>query len=100
MFPAADRRVAFERARGQCEYDRWLLWRCTRTAAHADHFFPWTRGGATNLRNCLAACARCNTSKGAKVPGRMQRLRIQARRRRYFPRGVPVELGDWCRGAS
>jgi len=97
MFTAAERAQGFGRALRQCEYDRWLLWRCTRTAEHGDHFYPWSRGGATSMRNFVAACGRCNTSKGARIPTSTQRRRIQRRRRKYFPTGIPVGVGEWVR---
>jgi len=98
MYTADERAMGFTRSGGQCEYDRWMLWRCTRTAAHGDHFYPWSKGGATSMRNFVAACPRCNTSKGARVPTVWQRARIERRRRRYFPRPLPVTAGEWFGG--
>lgn len=40
---------------------------CDAPKGHADHVIPWSRGGQTVLENALWACAKCNTSKGAKV---------------------------------
>ncbi|WP_308208511.1 HNH endonuclease [Microbacterium paraoxydans] len=97
MYTSMERAQGFGRASQQCEYDRWLLWRCTRTAQHGDHFYPWSRGGATSMRNFVAACGRCNTSKGARIPTSSQRLRIERRRRKYFPAGTPVGVGEWVR---
>lgn len=34
---------------------------------HADHVEPFSRGGATDLRNGQALCPRCNLTKGAQV---------------------------------
>lgn len=98
MFTAHERAAAFTLAGSQCEYDRWLLWRCTRTAEHGDHFFPWSKGGATSMRNQVAACPRCNLSKGARMPSAWQRARISARRRRYYPAAGDVTVGEWFRG--
>lgn len=90
-----DRQQGFQRAGNQCEYDRWLFFRCTRTAQHGDHFYPWSKGGATSMRNFVAACARCNCSKGARIPSPFMRNRIQHRRRNYFPQNTPVDVGQW-----
>lgn len=98
MYTTDERMMGFARSGDQCEYDRWWLWRCTRSAQHGDHFFPWSKGGATSMRNFVAACPRCNCSKGARVPTFLERARIESRRRRYFPHAVPVEAGEWYRG--
>ena len=98
MYTRDERLRGFARAGGQCEYDRWWFWRCTRTAEHGDHFYPWSKGGATSMRNYVAACVRCNLIKSAHVPTGAQRMRIMARRARYFPVGVPTEVGEWHRG--
>jgi 5-methylcytosine-specific restriction endonuclease McrA len=34
---------------------------------HADHVYPWSRGGETAATNGQALCPRCNRKKGAKV---------------------------------
>lgn len=96
MFSAAEREAGFARAGNQCEFTRWVFFRCTRTAAHGDHFIPWSKGGATSMRNFVAACGTCNTSKGAAMPSTMARALMAARRRRYFPLNVPRDAGEWC----
>jgi 5-methylcytosine-specific restriction endonuclease McrA len=41
---------------------------CSRSAATGDHVVPHSRGGARwDLRNVVAACAGCNTSKGDRT---------------------------------
>jgi 5-methylcytosine-specific restriction endonuclease McrA len=35
---------------------------------HVDHIIPLSRGGSHAAENLAIACARCNTSKGAKTP--------------------------------
>lgn len=96
MFSTAERTVGFARAGNQCEFARWVFFRCTRTATHGDHFIPWSKGGATSMRNFVAACPTCNTTKGAVMPSRAARSLMAGRRRRYFPVGVPREAGEWC----
>jgi hypothetical protein len=34
---------------------------------HADHVYPYSRGGETSINNMVTACARCNTKKSSKV---------------------------------
>lgn len=43
-----------------CAYDR-------APARTGDHVIPLSKGGRTEHRNVLAACARCNTSKGDRT---------------------------------
>lgn len=94
LFTASERAESFRRAQGRCEYDSWMLLRCRRSAEHADHLHPWSRGGATTLRNCVAACARCNLRKSAKTLPRWRIHLIELRRGRYFPPGVDRRLGE------
>jgi 5-methylcytosine-specific restriction endonuclease McrA len=42
---------------------------CGEPSAHVDHYVPLARGGTHTLDNLRPACALCNTSKGAKLPG-------------------------------
>ena len=99
MFTADQRRAGFGRAGSQCEMSTPWLTRCTRTAGHADHFYPHARGGASSMRNLVAACAPHNLSKGAKMPSSLERRLIEHRRRRYFPQSIGREAGEWFRGA-
>lgn len=94
MFTAAQRAEGFTRANNRCELEGWWLTRCKKSAHHGDHHYPWSKGGATSMGNFVAACARCNTSKGAKIAGFLTTQRLEARRRRYFPDGVSVRAGD------
>jgi 5-methylcytosine-specific restriction endonuclease McrA len=95
LYSKQDRMIGFARAGGRCEMDGFLWFlRCGREAKHGDHHYPHSKGGATTMQNFVAACVRCNTSKGAKVPTFMQTKRIQNRRRSYFPKSVPVTAGE------
>lgn len=93
-FSAAQRSAGFTRAAGRCELDGsfWFT-RCKRPASHGDHHFPHSKGGASSMENFVAACVRCNTSTGAKIPGLMATMRIERRRRKYFPAGISVKAG-------
>lgn len=94
MFTAPQRAEGFSRAGGICELESMPFVRCRERASHGDHHYPWSRGGATSMLNFTAACVRCNTSKGAKVPTRFSTWRLERRRQRYFPAGVPVTAGQ------
>lgn len=94
LFSATQRREGFARASDRCELERWPFSRCKRSAHHGDHYIPWSKGGSTSMANFVAACARCNTSKGAKMPGAWSRMRLEARRRKYFAPGSVVRAGE------
>jgi hypothetical protein len=68
--------------------------RCSRPAEHGDHFFPWSKGGASSLQNFVAACARCNRTKGARLPSPGQQARMERRRRAYFTPDGSVSVGE------
>lgn len=42
---------------------------CGDSAQQIDHYIPLARGGTHTLENLRPACAACNLSKGAKLPG-------------------------------
>ncbi|MFF2031065.1 HNH endonuclease [Arthrobacter sp. NPDC058192] len=67
--------------------------RCPRPAEHGDHFFPWSKGGSTSLDNFVAACARCNRVKGARIPSPGQQARIERRRRESVAPAGSVSVG-------
>jgi 5-methylcytosine-specific restriction protein A len=41
---------------------------CGKPSEHADHVYPRSKGGPDTLTNTQGVCARCNLSKGARVP--------------------------------
>jgi len=92
-FSRQQRREGMSRAEGQCEMEAGFRRRCSRPAEHGDHFYPWSKGGSTSLQNFVAACARCNRTKGAGVPSPGQQERIERRRREYVPPSRPVSVG-------
>jgi len=93
-FTKNERRIGFERAGNRCEMAGSLGFnRCHRPAQHGDHHYPWSRGGASNLGNFVAACAPCNLAKSNKLPSRFATSQIERRRRKYFPDHTPVDTG-------
>lgn len=56
------RQQVFKRDGYRCRY-------CGSTAGpfHADHVYPYSKGGETSIENMVTACATCNTSKSSKV---------------------------------
>ncbi len=58
------RRAIFARDRGRCGY-------CLGSAETIDHVMPRSRGGRHEWDNVVAACARCNHTKGDRTPAEM-----------------------------
>lgn len=93
-FTRQQRRDGMARADGQCEMEAGFRRRCSRPAEHGDHFYPWSKGGSTNLHNFVAACARCNHAKGARIPSPAQQARLERRRRAYVTQDDAVGVGE------
>lgn len=95
IFSQEQKRLGHARAGHQCEFSVGLS-RCPRRSQHADHFFPFSRGGATSMQNFVAACEFHNLSKGAKMPSALDKSRIEIRRKNYFPALTEVRVGEWA----
>jgi hypothetical protein len=93
-FTRQQRRAGMARADGQCEMEVGFRRRCPRPAEHGDHFYPWSKGGSTSLQNFVAACARCNRAKSARIPSPGQQERMERRRREYVTLEGPVSGGE------
>ena len=93
-FTRQQRRDGMVRAGGLCELEAGFRRRCSRPAEHGDHFYPWSRGGATSLQNFVAACARCNRTKGARLPSPSRQRRLEHRRREYFSPSDSPTVGE------
>ena len=93
-FSRQQRREGMTRAAGTCEMEAGFRHRCSRPAEHGDHFYPWSKGGSTSLQNFVAACARCNRTKGARIPSPGQQERMERRRRDYVTPDGSVSFGE------
>ena len=93
-FTRQQRREGMARAGGRCEMEAGFGRRCPRPAEHGDHFYPWSKGGSTSLQNFVAACARCNRAKRARIPSPGQQQRMERRRRDYLPPSSSVSAGE------
>lgn len=95
LFTREQNAMGHRRAGSRCELESFWGVRCHARSAHGDHYFPHSKGGATSMTNYVAACAKHNMRKSAKVPTFGERMRLQMRRRFYFPKGVPTTAGQW-----
>jgi len=93
-FTRQQRREGMARADGRCELETGFGRRCGRPAEHGDHFYPWSKGGSTSLQNFVAACARCNRAKRARIPSPGQQRRMERRRREYLPPSSAFSVGE------
>ncbi|MDR6507314.1 HNH endonuclease signature motif containing protein [Arthrobacter oryzae] len=93
-FTRQQRRDGMARADGRCEMEAGFRRRCSRAAEHGDHFYPWSKGGSTSLQNFVAACARCNRAKSARIPSPGQQERMERRRREYVKHEAAVSVGE------
>ncbi|MGX5716335.1 HNH endonuclease [Arthrobacter sp. MAHUQ-56] len=93
-FTRQQRREGMARAGGHCELEAGFGRRCGRPAEHGDHFYPWSKGGSTSLQNFVAACARCNRAKRARIPSPGQQRRMERRRREYLPPSTSPSVGE------
>lgn len=98
MFTKDQRRQGADRAGGRCEMETVWFLRCPRPGEHGDHFFPHSLGGATSMKNFVWACAKCNIAKSNHVPTIWQKIRLERRRRRYFPADLMVDVGEKYHG--
>jgi hypothetical protein len=93
-FSRQQRREGMSRAEGQCEMEAGFRRRCSRSAEHGDHFYPWSKGGSTSVQNFVAACSRCNRAKGARIPSPAQQQRLERRRRTYVTLEGAASVGE------
>jgi hypothetical protein len=98
MFTAQQKAEAKRLAGGRCEHST-LGFRCGTPGAHADHIYPWSRGGATAMTNCQSLCAKHNLQKSAQIPTRFYVKRLEKRRRGYFPAGTSPTV-EWRLGLA
>ncbi|WIB65497.1 HNH endonuclease [Curtobacterium sp. MCBD17_040] len=98
MFSGAQKQEAKRRAGGRCEHSS-AGFRCKQPGQHADHIYPWSKGGATEMSNCQSLCATHNLQKSNHVPSPFYIHRLQRRRARYFPTGVSPRV-EWRLGRA
>ncbi|OZG49851.1 HNH endonuclease [Bombiscardovia coagulans] len=85
-FTVADRQWIDQCTARQCEYRIGLgLLRCNRRAEQLDHWYPWSKGGATDRHNLVNLCAHHNRRKSDKIPTVWSTKLLYHARLHYFP---------------
>lgn len=90
---------------------KWSCWCCGKRFEALDHFIPIAHGGGTTAENCFPICHRCNSMKGAFLPGELlqpgprspethQRLEEYRRRRWSGDAAVSSPVNDNQRGSQ
>lgn len=92
MFAPYVRFETFRRAEQRCEYVTWTGRRCPNKAEHADHWIPWSKGGASSEKNCVALCSPCNLAKTNDMPTKSETKRLYKSRRYMVNRFYPGEV--------
>jgi len=87
------RRSVLARAGNRCEAAALVfILRCPDEAAEVDHVYPWSKRGATVVRNGQALCKSHNRSKSNLTPPWWYVLLLERRRRKYYPAGASVRV--------
>lgn len=93
-FSRAVLREGHVRAGHQCEYtDTRTNERCVNRSREGDHFFPYSKGGASTQQNMVSSCRWHNQWKRDRILYDELPV-IEERRRSYFPAGVSVCVGE------
>lgn len=70
---ATDRNYLYEKQKGKCFYCGCKMSKGPDDGNRdpkrltTDHKKLWSKGGKTNLRNCVAACRKCNDTRSKKL---------------------------------
>jgi 5-methylcytosine-specific restriction endonuclease McrA len=91
-FDINTRRIIREKTFNRCEFGH--INRCKSNIDEIDHFFPFSKGGASTLQNAVGSCKYHNRRKGAYFPVLIYFI-IKHRRKKYYKNGS-VHLGQFC----
>jgi hypothetical protein len=89
LFSRADKVLLLARAGHRCEFHGLIGGRCrSMDLLEADHVHPWSRGGATHVRNGQILCRTHNRDKSAAIPWDRSLRKLADRRAAYYPHDV------------
>lgn len=72
--------------------------RCRNRWQEGDHFYDYGKGGATTNKNLVGACKWHNDPRNPTLKRKdaeVERLKIESRRKSYFPPNKDVSVGAW-----
>jgi hypothetical protein len=84
LFSFDQRQLIKQNAKEKCENRFLFFFRCLRHGTDADHIFPHSLGGNTDIENAQWLCKRCNCKKGAKKPSKYYMSRLKFWRKFYY----------------
>ena len=93
-FTREQKTIASVFAWNRCEMERFPWIRCREVTGDVTHFYPHSKGGATEVSNSVWSCAQCRTLRENRTPTLAIKRRIERRRIRYFPDYMPVSCGS------
>lgn len=86
LFTDRDREWINSCTQRRCEHRKWFgLARCKYKGEQLDHWYPWSKGGATSRHNLVNLCAKHNRRKSDHVPYWWQTRLLARARMNYFP---------------
>lgn len=98
VFTARQKRAAGEQCHWRCE-GTGVFHRCRYTGKdlHGDHWYPYARGGATNMQNLVMLCPACNRRKTDKIPSFLQTKALSYRRKHNpdYEQQITKKPGYW-----
>lgn len=82
-FTDRQKRAAGDQCHWRCE-GTGLFTRCNHEGKdlQGDHWYPYARGGATNMQNLVMLCPKCNNRKSDKIPSMFQTKALSRRRKK------------------
>lgn len=97
-FTDRQKRAAGDQCHWRCE-GTGLFYRCRHegTDLQGDHWYPYARGGATNMQNLVMLCPKCNNKKSDKIPSMFQTKALSRRRKKHedYESSIVPKPGYW-----
>jgi len=98
VYSSKEKQLASKLCNNRCEGTR-VFGRCNYRGKNlqGDHWYPYSRGGATTVKNLVMLCPKCNQSKSNKIPSRFQTIALRLRRRLNYDylEQVNTSVGEW-----
>lgn len=97
-FTDRQKRAAGDQCHWRCE-GTGIFYRCRHEGKdlQGDHWYPYARGGATNMQNLVMLCPKCNNKKSDKIPSMFQTKALGRRRKKHedYESSIIPKPGYW-----